>query len=160
MQKLLQFRLRRRRAQSELAQAIVIVAVLAVAALVVYWYITTAGSITGRPTLRAGYTNTITATGGNAYVCVYNDGAKPITSATVTVNVVYGGTTYTGSAGGVNIDPGGSWCGQVTVKSSTGAPSLAGVPQVDATVIVQGSIGTTTTTFTEQLPTKLTVIGG
>jgi len=157
MRKLLQFRLRRRRAQSELAQAIVIVAVLAVAALVVYWYITTAGSITGRPTLRAGYTNTITATGGKAYVCIYNDGAKPIKGAKVNVTVVYGGTTYTGgpvSAGDIN--PGGSWCGQVALNS---ALDLTGVPQVDATLIVQGSIGTSTT-FTEQLPTKLTVIGG
>ncbi|PLJ76805.1 hypothetical protein [Infirmifilum sp. SLHALR2] len=151
MQKLLQIKLRRRRAQTELATAIVIIVVLAVAALVAYWYIGTARSLTGRPNIRAGTTNTITA-GGVVYICLYNDGPVNATITKAVVDVYSGGNKIASATFTPGTVPaGGSWCDSAT---TTVSGSLSGVAQVDAVITV------TTTTGSTQIPTKLIVIGG
>jgi len=149
-------KLRKRRAQTELATAIVIIVVLAVAALVAYWYISTARSLTGRPTLRAGTTNSVT-TSGTVYICLYNDG--PVNANIQSLKVdVYNGGSPVASVDGSSFNPppntieaGGSWCGSASVNN---LGSLSGVAQVDAVITVVTSSGST------QIPTKLIVIGG
>jgi len=154
MQKLLQLpRLKRRKGQTELATAIVIIVVLAVAALVAYWYISTARSLTGRPNIRAGTTNTITASNpAYVYICLYNDGPVNATITKAVVDVYSGGkniasATFTPGT----IPAGGSWCSSTT---TTVSGSLSGFAQVDAVITVTTSSGST------QIPTKLIVIGG
>jgi len=158
-------KLRRRKGQTELATAIVIIVVLAVAALVAYWYISTARSLTGRPLLRTGYSNTITADGSTAYVCVYNDGPKPVT-ASVTVTVVFKTSSGTSSSStstqseppSATIEPSGSAC----FKLSGFNPSVSiapGIGQLDATIHVTGTTADGKP-VAEELPTKLTVLGG
>jgi len=148
----------RRRGQTEIATALIILTVIAVAALVAYWYISVARIVTGRPLLRTGSGNTITASGGRAYVCVYNDGTVGVDSATIELRVTVGGTVYSGSASVSTIPPSGSRCVEITVGGTT-PPSIGpGVTAVDGTIIVRGTAGGRA--VEETIPTQLTVIRG